>query len=91
MLMAGEGEQGTPQSPETQPANVREQLDQDLISHEGAARGGDQAEPGTMRHMGAVGTEVTPVTPPMRGPGDLVGEQASDDDSIDPADEITPG
>jgi hypothetical protein len=41
------------------------------------------------QHQGATETDVTRTTPPMNGPGDLVGE--TDDDQIDPAEELTPG
>lgn len=86
-----------PQSPEVQPADVREELDQDQVSHEGrreATRGG---KPST--HLGATEDEVTPVVPPMRGPGNLVGpdaggdsrDESADELLIDPVDEITPG
>ena len=43
------------------------------------------------QHQGATETEVAPTTPPMKGPGDLVGETDEDDDEIDPAEELTPG
>ena len=86
-----------PQSPEVQPPAVREQLHQDNMTHRGTeerVRAGGPAE-----HLGADETEVTPIVPPMRGPGNLVGGTApgeagansEDDDLIDPADEITPG
>ena len=88
--MAGAGEADVPQSPETQPADVREQLDQDLISHEGTRRSGDESGEAHSGYMGAVETEVTPVMPPVRGPDDLV-SQGDGDDDIDPADELTPG
>jgi hypothetical protein len=41
--------------------------------------------------MGAVETEVSPVTPPMAGPDDLIGEAATDETIIDPRDEIAGG
>lgn len=85
-----------PQSPEVQPPAVREQLHQDNMTHRGTE---EQVRPGqSAEHLGAAETEVTPVVPPMRGPGNLVGNTApgdaadsDDDDLIDPADEITPG
>ncbi len=89
--MANSGDAGVPQSPETQPPDVREQLGQEQISHDGSVRSGAGVEPGTSGHLGAVDTEVTPIMPIMRGPSDLVGEEESGDDLIDPADEITPG
>ena len=89
--MADAGSTGVPQSPETQPPHVREQLDQGSISHEGSARAGDDTEAGTTAHLGAVETEVTPNMPPVRGPDDLVSPEQPGDSVIDPADEITPG
>jgi hypothetical protein len=89
--MADRGEAGVPQSPEVQPAPVRDQLDQTLTTHEGTERDAQSADPGSSSHLGAVDTEVTPITPPMSGPDDLVGDEDVDDDLIDPAAEITPG
>jgi len=54
-------------------------------------RADDEQERETTQHQGATETEVTLTTPPMRGPGDLVGETDEDDDQVDPADELTPG
>jgi len=92
--MANAGESGVPQSPEVEAPEVREQLDQSMVSHEGTAREAEPPQPGTSSHFGAVDTEVTPVRAPMSGPDDLVGDEDADhdlDDLIDPADEITPG
>lgn len=102
--MTGEGTQGVPQSPEEQPAYVRQELDQDEITHEGDYRqpGTDSDESASM-HLGAVDTEVVPVTPPMSGPADLVGERNENaqgnetghtqtgEETVDPRDELTPG
>jgi len=91
----------TPQSPEKQPAAVRDDLDQEMVSHEGT-----QAQSGTSpsgsgvsasdAHLGATDAQVTPVMPPMRGPSNLVGSSGNgdddaDDSGIDPVDEMTPG
>ena len=71
----------TPQSPEVQREYVREELDQDNITHRGDKReapdkNASQAESvQASRHLGAVDDEVVPVVPPMSGPADLVGEQ----------------
>lgn len=102
--MTRDGNQETPQSPEEQAPYVREELDQDQISHIGAYR---QSEPSSSRggsmHMGAVDTEVVSITPPMAGPADLVGERDENaqgnetghtrtgDETVDPRDELTPG
>ena len=83
-------EADVPQSPETQPPDVREQLGQEQISHDGTAQRGGHPHPRTWQ-QGALETEVTPITPPMRGPADLVSPEQDDDDLIDPADELTPG
>ncbi len=88
--MVNAGDKTIPQSPETQPPEVREELAQSNISHDGVARDVDAVQPGDSSQLGAVEDEVTPIAPPMQGPGDLVG----DEDSlmgIDPVDEITPG
>jgi hypothetical protein len=88
--MAGPREAEVPQSPETQPADVRDELDQTQITHDGRARDGDTGSTPSA-HLGAVEDEVTPVQPPMRSPDDLVGDEDQDETEIDPADEITPG
>ena len=88
--MADAGMSGVPESPETQPQSVREQLDQEQISHDGDRRETGDATSGADVHLGAVETEVTPNMPPVRGPEDLVASSV-DDDEVDPADEITPG
>lgn len=85
-------EQNVPTSPEVEPANVRKELDQQDITHQGQP---EQPEVGKMsNHMGAVEDEVTPIRSPMSGPSDLVGEShdsSNHDDDIDPRSEITPG
>ena len=95
--MADKSTDPIPQSPEVQPAAVRDELDQDQVSHEGRPEANRGGKPST--HLGATEDAVTPVVPPMRGPGNLVGPDAageSHDESadaplIDPVDEITPG
>lgn len=89
--MAEAGESGVPRSPETQPAHVREQLDQDLTTHEGAVRDAATAEVGSSQHLGAVESEVAANMPPVSGADDLVSAQSQDADVVDPAAEITPG
>lgn len=102
--MTGDSNVETPQSPEVQPKYVRQELDQELISHEGDYRQPepDSGENGSM-HLGAVDTEVVPITPPMAGPADLVGEHNENaqgnetghtqvgEETIDPRSELTPG
>ena len=88
--MVNAGDKIIPQSPETQPSEVREELAQSNISHDGAPRNADETQPGDSSQLGAVEDEVTPIAPPMQGPGDLVGDEDSSM-GIDPVDEITPG
>ena len=90
-MIADAGESGVPQSPETQPPAVRDQLDQDLISHDGPARDGEDVDAGSSSGFGAVEDEVTPIMPPVSGPSDLVSDEDAKADVVDPADEITPG
>lgn len=90
------GESAVPQSPETQPPHVREELDQTGTSHDGSARAVDDPTSDSASGFGAVETENTPVMAPMRSPDELVtdetfSEAAFEDVEIDPADEITPG
>ncbi len=87
--MADAGMAGVPESPETQPLPVREQLDQEQISHDGPKRGAGEAHAGESTHLGAVETEVAVNMPPVNSPADLV--SGDDDDDMDAADEITPG
>jgi hypothetical protein len=98
--------QGTPKAPEVHEQYVREELDQDMITHQG-----DKREPQAtteksedrMKHLGANDDEVTPIVPPMSGPADLVGEKRENaqgnesgsteigEESVDPREELTPG
>jgi hypothetical protein len=95
---------GTPQSPEVHEPEVRDELDQDLITHQGDYRKpttGPLARGG--HHLGALEDENVPVLPPMSGPADLLGEddvnaQGNEDgktkpgdEMIDPREELTPG
>jgi hypothetical protein len=102
--VAAESDKGIPQSPELQEPYVREDLDQDLVTHQGEWR---KAPTGPLsrggHHLGAVDDEMVPVIPPMSGPADLVGErnenaQGNEDgdtdigeEMIDPREELTPG
>lgn len=102
--MTVERSEETPQSPEVQPQYVRDELDQELITHEGEYRRGSTNAPvsGGM-HLGAVDTEVVPIVPPMAGPADLIGEKNENaqgnetgsteigEETVDPRDELTPG
>ena len=97
-------EAGTPQSPEKQEEYVREELDQDMITHQGDYRRQANSTPTAAadrsKHLGATDDEVVPITPPMAGPADLLGERNEDaqgndggagDEMIDPREELTPG
>jgi hypothetical protein len=96
----------TPTSPEKQAEYVRDELDQDLITHQGdyrQAQGAQKADKKESQHLGATDDEVVPITPPMAGPADLVGENKENaqgnetghteigEEMIDPRDELTPG
>ena len=103
-MTANSGE-GTPKSPETQAPNVREELDQDMITHKGEWRtSADNARRRAGKHhLGALEDENVPVTPPMSGPADLIGEDDENaqgnetgktkvgEETFDPRDELTPG
>ncbi len=85
-----------PQSPETQPAEVREQLGQDNISKVGDSRDASDAGEKPTSHFGAVeddyngNVDMIPVTPPMEGPYNLIGgdPEADQSEDVDPHDEI---
>jgi hypothetical protein len=95
--MADDSMKPTPQSPELQPAGVRDQLHQTQVTHEGEAESVEGSSQSA--HLGATDEQMTPITPPMHGPGNLVGPDAAGDSRdeptdaplIDPVDEITPG
>lgn len=85
-----------PSAPEGYPERVRRELQQYGQTHQGEKESAEGVAPGSAQHLGATGTAVTPIKPPMRGPSDLIGEQADApgegaEDAIDPADELTPG
>ena len=99
--MAAQTGSGTPKSPEDQDADVREELEQDMVTHQG-----DYRKPRTgplevkvhghkVGHLGATEDENVPVLPPMTGPYDLIGEDdegnEDEEEGIEPRDELTPG
>lgn len=98
--MAANSGSGTPKSPEDQEASVREELDQDMVTHQGDYR---KAQTGPLKtrvhghkvgHLGATEEENVPVLPPMTGPLDLIGEDEEsreNEDYVEPRDELTPG
>lgn len=93
----------TSRSPETQDDYVKDELDQDLVTHQGELRKPPSHKLPPGRHLGAVEDEQTPIIPPMSGPADLVGEEDVDgqgnengqtkvgEERYDPRDELTPG
>ena len=94
--MADKSTDPIPQAPEVQPDEVRDELDQDQVSHEGRREANRGGKPSA--HLGATDEQMTPITPPMHGPGNLVGpdagasrDESTDAPLIDPVDEITPG
>ncbi len=86
-----------PASPPTQPADVREELNQENIDKTGKPRTAADAGPEPDSHFGAVEDPTTgesdqkTVTPPMEGPSNVTG--GSDDTSldVDPQQEIPGG
>ena len=85
----------TPQSPETQPAEVREELHQENISKQGQPRTADDAGATQSSHFGAVEDDASghsdqvTVTPPMEGPYNVTGDDADHQSmDVDPQDEI---
>lgn len=91
--MTQENKNPVPTSPETQPADVREELSQDDVTHQGvpAEPARDEAEP--QSYMGAMEENVTPVMAPVSGPSDLTGDEQTEDKNpdVNPQDELTPG
>jgi hypothetical protein len=73
-------EQETPQSPEVQEKYVRDDLDQEDVTHVGEWRTGATGQHkehsgDASKSLGAMEDEVVPVVPPMSGPADVVGEK----------------
>ena len=104
--MATERGTETPKSPESHEPEVKEELDQDMVTHQGEYRKGATGPLGRRghgQHLGALEDENVPVVPPMSGPADLLGEDdinaqgnesgmtKTGDESIDPREELTPG
>ena len=94
------------QSPEDHEEYVKDDLDQENVSHQGDWRKGTSAFSGKRdgdRHLGATEDEVVAIVPPMAGPADIVGEHDENaqgnetgdtevgEEMIDPRDHLTPG
>ncbi len=104
--MANETKPSTPESPEVQEEYVREELEQDDVSHAGEWRTGSTAQQNNedaSKSLGATEDEVVPIVAPMSGPADVVGEKRQNaqgnesghteigEENVDPRDELTPG
>jgi hypothetical protein len=91
--MTDENKNSSPTSPETQPARVREELNQDEVTHQGVPAEPAQDQSNPQSYMGAKEENVTPVMPPLTGPSDLTGDERTSDKNPDvhPQDELTPG
>ncbi len=88
--MSNEADQKLPSSPETQPAEVREELEQDLITHQGKPAEPAKDNSDSQTHMGATEENVTPVKTPMSG-ASKVTEPDEEEQDINPQTELTPG
>jgi hypothetical protein len=97
----------TEQSPESHEDYVKDDLDQENVTHMGewrkGASGSQTGHRDGDRHLGATEDEVVPIVPPMSGPADIVGERNENaqgnesgdteigEETVDPRDELTPG
>ncbi len=77
--MAADSDSGTPKSPEEQEPYVREELEQDMITHQGEWRTPSNMPSNSPHkhgggHLGALEDENVSIQPPMSGPADLIGE-----------------
>jgi hypothetical protein len=104
--LADDKNQETPQSPEVHEEYVRDDLEQDDVTHKGEWRTGNrgnEASSDASKSLGAMEDEVVPIVPPMSGPADVVGEKRQNaqgnesgdtevgEEDLDPRDELTPG
>jgi hypothetical protein len=80
----------TPPSPEVQPSEVREELDQEHVTHEGVPMIAANNPQDGQQHMGAMEDNVTSVMPPVTGPSDLLGHER-EDEQVNSRTELTPG
>ncbi len=79
-----------PSSPEVQSPEVRQELDQNSVSHEGYKGKGPRVGNESQSYMGTTEGDVTPVINPMAGPMDVTSD-GPDEDSVNPHTELTPG
>ncbi|MBN9387202.1 MAG: hypothetical protein J0I20_04045 [Chloroflexi bacterium] len=91
--MTQDNENPTPASPETQPARVREELDQEDVTHQGTPVEPNRPGDDPQGYMGATEENVTPIMPPVTGPADITGDETPSDKNpdVNPQDELTPG
>lgn len=89
--MSQESYSGPPLSPEVQPEEVREELDQENVSHQGNRLPPSKDRFDAQRHMGAMEDNVSPVMPPIIGPARLTEAEEDEDQDVNPHSELTPG
>ena len=89
--MSQESTREAPTSPEVQPKEIREELDQENISHQGNRLPSSKNSLDAQRHMGAMEDNVTPVMPPIIGPARLTEAEEDEDNDVNPHSELTPG
>jgi hypothetical protein len=89
--MSQESFSGTPLSPEVQPEEVRDELDQEYVTHQGDKLPPSRDRFDAQRHMGAMEDNVTPVMPPVIGPARVTDAGDEDDHDVNPRTELTPG
>ena len=89
--MSEETNRQIPASPETQPGDVRKELDQNNVTHEGKPLEAQTKKADSDKYMGATEENVTTISPPMEGPGKVTNGEDEDTEMIDPESELTPG
>lgn len=89
--MSQESYRDVPTSPEVQPKEIREELDQENITHVGNPLPPSRNRLDAQRHMGAMEDNVSPVMPPIIGPARLTEAEEDEDQDVNPHSELTPG
>ncbi len=85
-----ENANSVPASPEVQKPAVRQELEQEDVSHEGHKSDPSHDKSDAQKHMGAMEDNVTNVMPPYDGPSDLISKNEGDQ-NISSRNELTPG
>jgi len=85
-----EEKQPLPASPEGQSAEVRKELDQQGVTHQGKKAEASQDKDNPQGHMGAKEENVTPLHPPTTGASEVT-EPDEEEENINPQTELTPG